>query len=243
MSLAARLLNVFAVPGEVFEDVKNSPVAVSNWLVPMVVLALVAAVSVMVVMSQPAILQQMKEQQQKAIDKEVAAGRMTQQQADQALAMMERFMGPGTMKILGTAGAVLTSVVRVFWWAFVMWLIAHLLFKQKETRFPKLLEVAGLTMMISVLGQIVTLLLMVNLARTFASPSLGLLVQDFDVTRKSHLFLGAVNVFAFWHLAVLAIGLSRLASTPFIRCFFVLLLFSLLQYTFFILTGLGQLAL
>jgi len=34
MSLPARLLNVFAVPGEVFEDVKASVFCSSNWLIP-----------------------------------------------------------------------------------------------------------------------------------------------------------------------------------------------------------------
>lgn len=243
MSTPARLLNVFAVPGEVFDDVKRSPHAAANWVIPILVMAVVAAFSVFVTLSQPAIQQQIKEQQAKAIDKQVEAGKLTRQQADQALATMERFMGPTTMKLLGTMGAVLTSVLRVFWWAFVMWLIAQLVFKTKEAGFLKLLEASGLAMMISVLGQIVTLLLMVNFARMFATPSLGLLVENFDVTRKSHLFLGAVNVFAFWHIAVMASGLSRLSSTPFLRAMAVLLAFWVLQQSLFILGGIGQMAL
>jgi hypothetical protein len=93
------------------------------------------------------------------------------------------------------------------------------------------------------LGQIVTLLLIVNFARVFATPSLGLLIDNFDVTRKSHLFLGAVNVFAFWHIAVMASGLSRLSSTPFLRAMAVLLTFWVLQQSLFILAGIGQMAL
>jgi hypothetical protein len=147
------------------------------------------------------------------------------------------------LKIAGSAGAFLTSVVRVFWWGFILWLISQMWFKVKEPGFLKLLEASGLAMMISVLGQIVTLLLIVNFARLFATPSLGLLVDNFDVTRKSHLFLGAANVFAFWHIAVMSIGLARFTSTPFLRAFSVLLTFWVIQESLFILVGMGQMAL
>ncbi|HLP78356.1 MAG TPA: hypothetical protein VK327_15735, partial [Candidatus Paceibacterota bacterium] len=36
MSLPARLLNIFAIPGEVFRDVKAAPRSLANWLVPVV---------------------------------------------------------------------------------------------------------------------------------------------------------------------------------------------------------------
>jgi len=42
-SLAARLMNVFAVPGEVFDEVKASAHSAGNWLLP----ALVGSVSVL----------------------------------------------------------------------------------------------------------------------------------------------------------------------------------------------------
>ena len=44
---------------------------------------------------------------------------------------------------------------------------------------------AGLGLMISVLGAIVTLLLMVNLPRLFSTPSLAFAVADFDATSKA----------------------------------------------------------
>src|SRR3989442_13240174 len=84
MSLAARLLNVFATPGEVFEDVKTAPAAVANWLVPGVLLALVSIVMAIIISSQPAIRQQIREQQAKLIDKQVEAGKMPREKADQA---------------------------------------------------------------------------------------------------------------------------------------------------------------
>jgi hypothetical protein len=49
----------------------------------------------------------------------------------------------------------------------------------------------------------------------FASPSLALLVKDFDPQNPAHGMLAAVNVMTFWLLIVRSIGLARLASLSF----------------------------
>ena len=60
MSLTARLFNIFADPGEVFESVKTSKPAVANWLVPALIYPLAGMISVVVIFSQPAIVQQIQ---------------------------------------------------------------------------------------------------------------------------------------------------------------------------------------
>jgi hypothetical protein len=242
MSLPARLLNVFAVPGDVFAEVRDTPVSTTNWLVPVLCSAIIGALAAFVIFSQPAVIQQIHEQQQKVMDQQVKAGKMTQAQADQALTVMEKVTGPTMMKIIGGVGAVLASFVHVVWWGFVLWLLSRWLLKV-QIKFPKALEVVGLAMMIGVLGAIVAMLLIVNLGRVGATPSLALMVNDFDATRKSHLFMGAANVFYFWQVGVTAIGLGKLAGVPFSRALWVLLAFWLLQESFFILVGMGQFAL
>src|SRR5437899_5129613 len=120
-SLAARLLNVFAIPGDVFEEVRAMPNSVANWLAPVVLSSLVGVISAIVIFSQPAIQQQVREQQAKKMEDWVKAGRMTQAQADQAAAMAEKFTGPTMLKIFGGIGAVFVSFARVFGWALALW--------------------------------------------------------------------------------------------------------------------------
>ena len=240
-SLGARLLNVFAVPGDVFDEVKASPGATANWLVPALLLALVGAISAVIIASQPAIQQQVREQQAKMLDKQVEAGKMTREQADKTLAVAEKFTGPAMLKVLGSISAVFVSFARVFWWGFILWLLGRTLLKTPVV-YPKTLEVAGLALMISVLGTVVTLLLTVNLGRMFATPSLALAVSDFDATRKSHLMLGTINVFSFWLVGVMSVGLARLSGASFMRAAFPVLAFWVLEQSFFILAGLGQFA-
>jgi hypothetical protein len=237
MSLPARLLNVFASPGEVFDDVQAAAPAASNWLVPALLFALVGVISVMIIFAQPTIVQPIVEQQAKKMDEAVKAGKMTQAQADQA----EKFMGPMTFKIAGSAFAVIGSIIRLLWWALILWMLGKVL--KKPFGYGKGLEVAGLGSMITVLGGIVGLLLIVNFSKLSATPSLGALVKDFDMTRKSHLMLGAANVFYFWQVGVLSVGLSRLARVSFVRTMPLVLVCWVLQELLFIFSGLGQFAL
>ena len=242
MSLAARLLNVFAAPGEVFEAVNAARASVANWLAPILFSSLVGVVASYLLFSHPAIIQQVHEQQAKAFDQQVKNGKMTQAQADQAAAMAEKFTGPAVMKVAGSVGAVIGSFVRVFWWAFVLWLLARL-FLKVQLNYLKTAEVAGLATMISTLGAIVTLLIRVNLGKLMSTPSLALAVGDFDAGKKGHLLLAAVNIFSFWFVGVMSSGLSRLAGVPFARALSLVLGCWILQQLGLIFTGLGSMTL
>jgi hypothetical protein len=240
-SLASRLLNVFAAPGEVFEELKNSKTAVSNWLAPALIAGVVGVVATLLMFSQPTIQRQMREQQERAMQKQVEAGKMTQKQADQALEMIQKFSGP-MMKIFGSISAVAVSVIRLFWWGLILWLIARWLLKA-QIPYMKAVEAAGLSSMIVVLGGIVSLLLMVILGRMIATPSLALLLSDFDVTNKKHMLLGAVNVFNFWLVAVMGLGLARLTGASFGRTTLIVLVYWVAMSLALIAVGMGQFAL
>lgn len=241
MSLMARLMNVFAGPGEVFEDIRASPPAVPNWLVPALLFAVMGIISSMVMFSQPAIVQKIHEEQAKKMDEMVKSGKMSRADADKAEAMAEKFTGPTMLKIFGSVASVIASFVRLLWWALILWLLGKVL--KRSFGYGKALEVIGLASMITVLGSLVTILLIVNLGRMIATPSLALTIPDFDVTRKSHLMLGTVNLFYFWQIGVLSVGLAKLAQVSFIRALPLVLTCWILQELFFIFTGLGQFAL
>lgn len=242
MSLAARLMNVFAIPGDVFEEVKATRMMVANWLVPALIASVVGALVAIVMFSQPSIRQQLREKQEQAIEQQIKDGKMTRQQADQAIAVIEKFTGPTMMAIFGSVGAVVMSFIRLFWWGLVLWLLARFFLKVRFD-YLKAVEVAGLASMITVLGMIVSMLLIVNLGKMFSTPSLALMVSDFDEKNKSHLLLGAVNVFNFWLIGVLGAGLARLAGVPFLRALFLVLGYWLAISLLLILIGLGTFAL
>jgi hypothetical protein len=244
MSLAARLLNVFAIPGEVFAGVKASRVSVGNWVLPALLSAVVGVLATIIIVSQPEIQRQMREaigRQAKALEQQVKAGKVKQADADRSLAVTRAITQPATLKVLGSMAAAAVGVARVFWWAFILWLLGRLFLKAR-LGYLKTLEVAGLALMISVLGAVVTLLLTVNLSEVFAKPSLALVVSDFDARRKSSLLLGTANVFSLWLVGVLSVGLARLAGVPFLRAAWFVFAAWVIQESFLVLVAgmLGQ---
>jgi hypothetical protein len=247
MSLAARLVNVFAMPGDVFAGVKASHICVGNWLVPALLSAVVGVIAAIVIVSQPSMQRQMRDltdRQAKVMKQQVEAGKVTQADVDRALAIARAIFAPTTLKVLGGMAAALVGVARVFWWAFVLWLLGRLFLKVRFG-YLKTLEVVGLGLMISVLGTIVTLLLMVNLPRLLSTPSLALAISDVDASRISPLLLVASSVFSFWLVGVFSVGLAKLAGVPFLRAAWFVLAAWLIQYSLVMLVagGLGLVAL
>lgn len=167
----------------------------------------------LVIFAQPAIVQQIRDAQDQKFDQMVKDGKMPQEKADEAKAAVEKFMGPKILAIFGAVGAVVASFVRVFWWAFVIWLGGRLILRARFS-YMKAVEAAGLAMMITVLGGVVAMLTVASFGKLSATPSLGAMVDHFDMANRSHLALGAVNLFNLWFVAVISLGLARLAQIP-----------------------------
>ena len=239
MPLVVRMMNVFAVPGDVFDNIKRSPNAPSAWLVPILIACMVGVISVTILFSQPTILQEMRDMRAKTMQQQVDNGKLTQEQADQATAMVEKFSTPTFMKISGSVGVIVVSFVRVFWWAFALWSLALLLVR---VRIPylKALETTGLASLIGTLGMLVTLLLQINLGRSTATPSLALIISDFDPANRMHMVMGALNLIQVWMVLVMGLGLARLTHIPFMRASLLVIAFYFLQTSALVLMGAGM---
>jgi len=232
MSLFARLLNIFAVPGDVFEEVKQSRVRTGNWLLPLLLTGLMATITGIIISMQPAIQQQLKEQREKGIEESVKAGKMSRQQADKIEGVFNSMTRPPLLQILAGLGGIVVGTLKVFGWAFALWLLGILLLKARVS-YMKLAEVAGLAAMIGVLGMIVTMLLQVNFSNLASSPSLAMTVKP-DPKSPMFLVLQALNLFDIWQLCLMAAGLARLAGVPFMRAGFAVFGFWLVMMTGFI---------
>jgi hypothetical protein len=179
MSLGGRLLNVFATPGDVFQEVKAAKVSTANWLVPALILIVVSWLSSLVIFSQPSINHQLSEITEQAIQKQVERSKMSEQQAEQARAMGEKWAGISA-KIGAAIVPVLYGFVTPFFWGLIVWGVGVGLLKAK---FPymKAVEVVGLANMLSVLEVILRTLLVVGLGNLYASTSLVLFVKQFGL--------------------------------------------------------------
>lgn len=220
MSMGARLLNVVLAPGEVFEALSRAPFSVANWLVPAALVALVGILCQTIVFSQPAMVQQVQEIQARELQRQVDSGKIKAADAEKAKQVMEG-LGMTIVRVAGAFGVVVVAVVGPLGWGLLAWLVGRWVFRS-PMGYLKALEVAGLTAMIGVLGMVVGTFLAIGLGNLFGGAHAGLLVKDFDLGNRSHLALAALNVFSLWHLAVLAVGTSKVSGRPWVPVLAVL---------------------
>src|SRR5947208_3351955 len=115
-SLPARMFNIFAAPGEVFDSIKNTPPAHANWLVPALTLLAVSWIGAWLVFSDAAIRQHMRELSEKAIDQQIASQRMTQEQAEKAEKVADI-----VPIALAVAGPVVAAFATPFFLGLLLW--------------------------------------------------------------------------------------------------------------------------
>jgi hypothetical protein len=206
--------------------------------VPAVILLLVSWTAAWLIFSQESITHQLSEITDQAIQKQVERAHMSEQQAEQARAMGEKWAGISS-KIGAALVPVFGGFATPFIWGLIVWLAGAKVMKGNFS-YMKAVEVVGLANLISVLEVIVKTLLIVGMGNLYASPSLVLLVKDFDPQNPVHSLLAVVNVMTFWLLAVRSMGLARLSGVSFAKA--ALWVFGIwAAYTGFLI-GLGALA-
>jgi hypothetical protein len=212
MSLSDKFVGVFASPSEVYDKVRQTPPTSSNWLIPTLVLVVVGVIMAYLVVSNPTLSDQMKrmasEQMEKGLAKQLAAGKITQEQANQARDQMSGMGETGTL-IFKYVAAVAGPFFSLFLASLVYWLLGKGVMKATAP-YMKVVEVVGLTFFIVAIESVVTTILSIGMNSIFASPSLALLISDFSIENKMHLLAASMNVFTFWTLTVTSIGLARL---------------------------------
>jgi hypothetical protein len=219
-SLTDRLTNVYIAPAEVFEEIKNEPVRATNWLVPLILVCIASVVYITVAFSQPGVLHSMQEQRESVMQKKVTAGKLTQAQADQASAMTEQFMTPTVMKLFGVGGAIIVAVIGLFVLGVGIWLA--LKYCAKATLgYMKVVEVCGLSMLISIPQLLIRMWLVLWKQNLLVTASPTLFLGNPNATKRSDVFLSMIDVVDIWWLAVLSLGLSRVASISYRTAAFI----------------------
>jgi hypothetical protein len=213
MSLAGRLMNIFAAPMEVFDSIRNVAPATANWLVPALILTVVSWTTSIIILSQEPVKHQMIEIAERPIQQQVDAHRKSEQEAERERAAIEKLV-PIYAKAAAVVVAPAIAFGGPFVWGLILWLVGKMGLKAS---FPylKAVEVVGLGNMILVLDTVIRTLLIVALGSLYASPGPVLMIKDFDPQNTVHALLALANVLTFWLLGVRAAGLARLTDASF----------------------------
>jgi len=123
MSFTEKLTNIFASPGELFENVRLTGPTTANWLMPLIIFLVVALVMGQIMIHNASLADQLGATIRKGFEKSVQQGKMTQEQADQTY---ENYAKPGsTMFMLSQIGGTIIVTPIVL---FIVGLLAQLTF-------------------------------------------------------------------------------------------------------------------
>jgi len=196
MGSLRKVVRVVYSPARVFQELEGRP----NWLIPLLICVLVAAISSWILL--PSVI---LPQQREALENRPG---LTEEQLEAARPWLE-----GNRPLyLGLASATVVTGLIILVVAGIFHLICALLLGGKAS-FARTFAVVVYSSLVSVPESIVKVPLELLTKRTEGLTSLALLISAPDASRAFayrflYRFLDQVDVFAVWKLVLMAIGLS-----------------------------------
>ncbi len=209
LSLSDKFIGILSSPGEIYEQMARSEKKNSNWSLPAFIALVSVLISMFVMFSQPAIQDQLHENQVKAMQHQVDQGKMTQEQMEKGLEFSKG--GSPMFLIFGSVGMVFYIYVSLFGFSLGYWLLGKIFFKSSVS-YLKICETYGLGMLIIPVSTIISLVFIVAMGSMYAGPNLGMLVSEIDPMNKTHTLLTAISALSIWQFTVVGIGLSKVWS-------------------------------
>jgi hypothetical protein len=225
------LINVFLEPRETFTSLQEQ----NNWknaFLPIVIAAIIGFVS-MVVLSE--LLTEVQiEQTEKYI---MGSSQIPDDQKEEILSeSLENITHPtSTMVFIGYVSSSLSTPVRIFMMSLIILLIGNFFFGGKSS-YGTILVMTSYTYMIAVIESLIKIPLMVSQWRVDIHTGLGLLGLG-EKGSFLYNFLVGMDLFAFWRVIVLAVGMSVLYRREVKPFMIALVIYWIFQTTFFSFIG------
>ena len=213
MSFTDKAAGIFYEPTNVFESIKKSGVKAADWFVPVLLLAVLASVSIYVRFSTPELKYQSMQIAEQSIDKMVANGKMTSDQAQLAKQRIES--GSTGFEWIGVAGALVATFIFFFILSAV-WFLGGKFALKSEITYSQTMGIVGLSNWIGIVGMIIGIALSVVLARLDGGLNLGMLTS-MNAQSKSYLLMARVDLFTLWTLFAVSVGLATFAGKKVIQ--------------------------
>lgn len=226
LSVSDKFIGILTEPAATYENVRAAGARTSDWLLPVIVVALILGVGMFIRFSNPDMAAEMMQAQTEAIQERVDSGEMTPQEADQAATQLENMKG--VIGVITAGGAAIGYFIVFFIIALLYWVVVRFAM-QGDAAYGMILSVMGLSAWINAIDQLVSLLLTFITGRMFANLSPALLT-DGDITAMAPKLLMLLNPIAIWAVYLAGIGFEKTANISrtkaMIAAFGVWLLFS-----------------
>jgi hypothetical protein len=213
LSHTDKIVGVISEPSTLFSKLAFIKVKVTDWLLPILALMIIAIATTFIYMSNPEIKLEMQQQQKKAMqeqfDKMVESGQMTREQADEQLDRTGEMMSnPMFIYVFPTIGAVVMTLL----WFFVITTLAFLIAKFAlggNGTYSQAMISMGLPLYISVIGGIVLIILALLMGKMITGLNPASLT-GMDVKTFPGFLLSRLDVFPIWYYVVVGIAFAKM---------------------------------
>ncbi len=210
-----KLVGVFSEPGSTFSKMSKFPPKTADWVIPILIVIVIAILSQFLMMNNPTIKAALVEKQmatvEKSLNDQVASGQLTQAQADQRLESMRDQMDQsgGAVQMIGIfVGIPFATFIFFFIVSGVYLFLAKIILKGDGT-YKEAMVAYGLPHYILAIQMIIMVIAALATNKLFTGTS----VADFIGTEKNTIagfLLGKLDVFSIWFYVVFGIGLAKM---------------------------------
>ncbi len=223
-----KLVGLFSEPGNTFLKMSKFPPKTTDWIIPLVIIMVVALLSNIVMMSNPNIRMQAMEKNMKQVEKQfndmVAKNQMTQTQANQQLESMRDRFNQGL-----TAASVAISAVSIVVVTFIVFFVVSgvfLLFSKftlkGEGSYKAAMVAYGLPHYIIVL-QVIIMVIAALLMNKFMTGTSIAAFTGADTSTIGGFILSKADIFSIWFYAAVAIGYAKMFKSNSTGKYFVMI--------------------
>lgn len=215
LSHTDKLVGVFTEPAKTFESISKFQIKTIDWLLPFSVLLIAVILSTFVAMSNPQVkadaIEKRLEDIRKDLDKQVAEGKLSKEEANQRLEMIESQVE----KMSGTIGMVIQSVSILIFGFIIFFIVCGAYFLvikfglKDQGTYKHVLAASGLTAYIGIIQVALATILTLVFNRVVQDVSAASLL-NYDKSTIAGFLLAKVDVISIWSYVVLSIGLAKL---------------------------------
>jgi hypothetical protein len=247
LSFADKVTGIFVSPGKTLASVSKFLPKSSDWLIPLIIMIIVAMGSTLLYQSNESMKAQMLTKQseafQKNLQEEVDKGKITSEEADTKLrSMAENMQKYGSLQLV-------FSIIGIIIGTFIFFLLASLVFfliskfaLKGEGNFNSALSAYGFAYYIVIIQSLLGIIISMATNKLFFGLSLANFVTS-DIVGFKHFLLSKLDPFTIWFYIVLGISYAKMFksenSTKYIISF--LLVWVVISLFFYYLSTLSPL--
>lgn len=215
MGHADKLVGVFTEPGNTFSKMVKAGAKTTDWIIPILIVILVAILSNIVMMSNPiikhSIVEKQMQQMEKTFDDMIAKGQLTEAQKEEQMNNVRDRMEQGGMAmntIFTSIGITIFTFLTFFVVSGVFMLFSKFALKGEGT-YKDAMSAYGLPYYIVIIQVIIMMILALVMNKFFTGTS----VAEFAGMEKSDLagfLLSKLDPFSIWFYSVISIGFAKM---------------------------------